>query len=240
MSGIIESAAAILSASERRLETAANNVSNLSTPGYKRQASFVDMLVWGTASGAPSAAARPATRTHADMAQGRMSETGNPLDLAIGGTGFFRVRSGDEILYSRQGQFRRAEDGKVVTPQGHVLQAAGGGDLIIASSEVEIGRDGQVLDGGRPVGRIAIYAPVEGQAVEPLAGSLFAISGEGAEEVAVPQLHQNMTEASNVSLGDEMVTMMQALRQAESGAKLVQLYDELVGRAITTFGQGGR
>jgi flagellar basal-body rod protein FlgG len=49
-----------------------------------------------------------------------------------------------------------------------------------------------------------------------------------------------MVEASNVSLGDEMVGMMQALRQAESGARLVQVYDDLMGRAITSFGQSGR
>ncbi len=97
-----------------------------------------------------------------------MSDTGNPLDLAIGGAGFFRVRSGDAILYSRQGQFRRAEDGRVVTLQGHVLQAAGGGDLVIDRADVVIARIGQVVDGGWPVGRIALYAPAEGQAVDPL------------------------------------------------------------------------
>jgi flagellar basal-body rod protein FlgG len=49
-----------------------------------------------------------------------------------------------------------------------------------------------------------------------------------------------MVEASNVSVGDEMVTMMASLRQAESGSRLVQTYDDLLGRAITTFGQGGQ
>jgi flagellar basal-body rod protein FlgG len=49
-----------------------------------------------------------------------------------------------------------------------------------------------------------------------------------------------MVEASNVAMGEEMVTMMAALRQAENGARIVQLYDDLLGRAITTFGQGGR
>src|SRR5687768_9813963 len=107
MSGLVESATMIMSASERRLETIANNVSNLATPGFKRQASFVEALgVRG--SGDPEALA---LRTRADLAQGRMSETGNPLDLAINGTGFFQLRAGDRMLYSRQGQFRRAEDG---------------------------------------------------------------------------------------------------------------------------------
>ena len=61
----------------------------------------------------------------------------------------------------------------------------------------------------------------------------------GMEAVAEPMIRQGMVESSNVSMGDEMVTMMAAMRQAEGGARLVQVYDELMGRALTTLG-GGR
>ncbi|MGQ0660908.1 flagellar hook-basal body protein [Sphingosinicella sp.] len=236
MSGLVESATTIMSASERRLETIANNVSNLATPGFKRQASFVEAL-----GGRGSGAAETLTlRTRADLTQGRMSETGNPLDLAINGPGFFRLRAGDRMFYSRHGQFRRAEDGTLVTAQGLVLQQASGGDLVVDRPEIIVLADGNVLDGERPIGRIALFAPAEGQAAEPQGGSLFEISADAVEEVAEPQLRQRMVEASNVSLGDEMVGMMTALRQAESGARLVQLYDDLMGRAINSFGQVGR
>lgn len=236
MQSLIESAGAILSATERRLETVANNVTNLSTPGFKRQLSFVELLP----ARSPDFAAELMPRVRPDLAQGQMSETGNPLDLAISGAGFFQLRAGDTLVYSRQGHFRRAEDGTVVSPQGHVLQQAGGGDLVLERAAVEILADGTVLDEGRPVGRIALYEPAEGGAVEPLAGSLFAIADGAAEETAGSQLRQGMVEASNVSLGDEMVAMMAALRQAESGARLVQLYDQLMDQAITTFGRSGR
>lgn len=236
MSGLIESATAIMGASERRLETIAGNVSNLTTPGFKRQASFVELIDDRAAGGV----AAPTLGTRADMAQGRLSETGNPLDLAISGPGFFPLRAGEAIVYSRQGQFRRAEDGTLVTPQGQVLQQAGGGDLIVESAEITVLADGNVLDGERPIGRIALVQPRQDTAAEPLGGSLFRIAGDSAEEVAAPQLRQRMVEGSNVSLGDEMVGMMQAVRQAESGARLVQVYDDLMGRAITSFGQSGR
>jgi flagellar basal-body rod protein FlgF len=236
MSGLVESATTIMSASERRIEVIANNVSNLATPGFKRQASFVEAL----GDRASGASGELSVGTRADLAAGRLSETGNPLDLAIGGPGFFRLRAGDQILYSRSGQFRRGEDGTLVTSQGHVLQQAGGGDLVVDRTEITILSDGNVLDGERPIGRIALFAPTEGAAAEPIGGSLFRISDEAAEEVARPQLRQRMVEASNVSLGDEMVGMMQALRHAESGARLVQVYDDLMGRAITSFGQGAR
>jgi flagellar basal-body rod protein FlgG len=224
-----------LSASERRLENVSNNVSNISTPGFKRQISFEEVL-----SGRDVAGAEALLRHQADLSQGQMRATGNPLDLAISGPGFFRLRSGEDIVYSRQGQFSLAADGTVVTPQGHVLQQAGGGDLVLERSGVEILEDGTVLDGTRPVGKIGIYAAGDSAALRPLGGSTFAGSEEAMEEAPAAGLRQGMVEASNVVLGDEMVTMMATVRQAEGGARLVQIYDDLLGRAITTFGQGGK
>lgn len=241
MPGLIEAATAILSASERRLELVSNNVANASTPGFKRQLGFsgaaAAALPFAARSPGAAAAAMPGFTTRPDLAQGKMSATGNPLDLAISGAGFFQLRAGNEIVYSRQGQFRLAEDGTVVTPAGHVLQQAGGGDLVLERAGVTILEDGNVLDGERPVGRIALWAPAGPEVrVEALGGSLFAIAGEAAE-AEVAGLRQGMVEASNVSMGDEMVAMMAAVRQAEGGARLVQLYDDLMGRAITAFGQ---
>lgn len=244
MSGLIEAATAILSASERRLETVSNNVANASTPGFKRQLNFTDMVSSPAAFSRPrnnmsalsGAGVLPGLATRPDLAQGKMSATKNPLDLAIGGSGFFQLRAGNDIVYSRQGQFRLAEDGTVVTPQGHVLQQAGGGDLVLERAAVTVLEDGNVLDADRPVGRIALFTPAGPDvAVQALGGSLFTFAGEAAE-VETTALRQGMVEASNVSMGDEMVTMMAAVRGAESGAKLVQLYDELMGRAITSFG----
>jgi flagellar basal-body rod protein FlgG len=180
-----------------------------------------------------------ALRLRSDLGQGRLSRTENPLDVAISGAGLFQLRAGEEIVYSRQGHFRVAEDGTVVSGQGHVLQQAGGGDLSLQSSAVEITEDGTILDAGRPVARIALFAPADGVSLEASGGgTIFAAGSREMEEVAAPALRQGMVEASNVVLGDEMVAMMAALRQAESGARLVQLYDDLLGRAITTFGGG--
>lgn len=236
MSGLIESATAILSASQRRLEVVSSNISNVSTPGYKRQVSFADLV----ANGGKDMAGALLMRVRAELAQGKISNTGNPLDVAIGGDGFFQLRNGDDLVYSRQGQFRLAADGTVVTPQGYALQQSGGGDLVLDGPAVKILADGTVLDGERPVGRIGLFAPSDGADVRPLDGSLFRFGGGIGEEIAEPQLRQGMIEASNVSVGDEMVTMMASLRQAETGARLVQTYDDLLGRAITAFGQGGR
>lgn len=230
MQGLIESASGILSASERRLENVSNNVSNISTPGFKRQISFEEVM-----SGRESAAAE-ALRQRADFSQGQLSKTGNPLDLAISGPGFFRLRSGGEILYSRQGQFRVGADGAVINSQGQILQQAGGGDLVLERAAVEILEDGTVLDGTRPVGKIGVYVAGDAATMRSLGGSTFAASEDAMEDAPASALRQGMVEASNVVLGDEMVTMMATVRQAEGGARLVQIYDDLIGRAISTFG----
>jgi flagellar basal-body rod protein FlgG len=219
-----------LSASERRLESVSNNVSNISTPGFKRQISFEEVM------GGRESAAAEGLRQRADLSQGQLSKTGNPLDLAISGPGFFRLRSGDEIVYSRQGQFRVGADGAVVNSKGQILQQAGGGDLVLERAAVEILEDGTVLDGTRPVGKIGVYVAGDSAALRSLGGSTFAASEESMEDAPASALRQGMVEASNVVLGDEMVTMMATVRQAEGGARLVQIYDDLLGRAISTFG----
>lgn len=187
-------------------------------------------------SGRDAASVDASLRHQADLSQGQMTKTGNPLDLAISGTGFFRLRAGDEIVYSRQGQFSIGADGTVVTRQGHVLQQAGGGDLVLERAGVEILEDGTVLDGTRPVGKIGVYAPSDPAALRSLGGSMFAGGEEAMEDASAAAVRQGMVEASNVILGDEMVAMMTTVRQAEGGARLVQIYDDLLGRAITTFG----
>ena len=236
MADFIESARAILSQSERRMEATANNVANFTTSGFKTQHLYSDVSME-----ADSRAPETLLHLSLDLAQGRLIKTNNPLDLAISGAGMFRLSAADgTVAYSRGGQFKLAADGRVVNAQGLAVQTADGGDLLLPDNNVEILADGTVLDGERPVAKIGLYAPSDESQVRPIGGSLFKISDDAVEDVAVPELRQGMIEASNVALADEMVAMMEALRTAEGGARLVQTYDDLMGKAVQAFGQGGR
>lgn len=236
MSGLIESATTILGASQRRLEVSAHNVANISTPGYKRQIGYSRFSIPITSEMDPVLD----VAVNRDFAAGKLVSTGNPLDVAIDGEGWFQLRAGDEIIYSRQGQFSIAEDGSVVTPQDYVLQQAGGGDLVLDHVAVSIAQDGTILDSGVPVARLAVYSIGDPAALTPVGGSFFAAPGGGMEVLPAATFRQGMFESSNVEIGDEMVTVMAALRQSEIGARLVQTYDTLLGSAISTFGKGGR
>jgi flagellar basal-body rod protein FlgG len=236
MADLIESARGILSVSERRMEATANNVANLSTPGFKATSLYSDV-----SAETDLRASQTSLKERLDLDSGRLTKTNNPLDLAISGAGMFRLRGADgAISYSRSGQFKLASDGRVVTTQGLALQTLDGSDLVLANGNIKVLADGTVLDGERPIAKIGVFAPVKGVQVKPLGGSLFAIPDSLVEDVATPELRQGMLESSNVALADEMVSMMDALRQAEGGARLVQTYDDLMGRAISTLGQGGR
>ncbi|HEU0065790.1 MAG TPA: flagellar hook-basal body protein [Sphingomonas sp.] len=229
MAGLVEVATAVMRTAERRLDVVAHNVANISTPGFKRRMSI-----------ATSGANVVSVETRNDFAQGKLQATGNPHDLAIDGAGFFKLREGDAIVYSRQGQFRRDVDGTWVTPQGYVLQQAGGGDLIVDSADAVVQPDGMVVGGGHPLARVAVARTGNDAMLSSVGESAFSAAPAAMEDVADPRLRQGMVETSNVSLGDEMTQSMLALRQAESGAKLIQLYDDLMGRAVSAFGAQGK
>lgn len=238
MPGLIDAATAILAGSQERLAVVSQNVAHVTTPGYKRQTVYSHPVAGGGSGDASQVA--PSLDVRTDFRAGSISDTGGKLDFAISGRGFFKIRDGDHMFFSRQGTFRLNSDGAVVTPGGYVLQQAGGGDLVLESADVLLGDDGVLLDKGRLAGRIAVFEPFDADAVASVDGAMFKLSGDGPAEVDAPRLRQGSVEAANTTLGDEMVAMMSALRQAETGSRLIQTYDELLGRAITSFGQGGR
>lgn len=170
------------------------------------------------------------------MTSGLLSETGNPLDLAISGDGFFELRGEGGSLYTRNGQFTRAEDGRLLGIGDLALQAVGGGDLVVPVTGYKVTADGSVMDGDRTVARIAIASFDAGAATSGQDGLLLVEAGS-TRRVDAPLVRQGFLESSNVSLGDEMIALMEAVRRAETGQRLINVYDDLLGRAITTFGQ---
>jgi len=93
-----------------------------------------------------------------------------------------------------------------------------------------------VLDGDTPVGRLAVVSFADTSVLRPIGAGLFSAPEDAAQPVSA-ELHQGMLETSNVSTADEMVSIMAALRSAQSGQRVVQVYDDLMGRAVSAFGQ---
>jgi flagellar basal-body rod protein FlgF len=232
MEGLPDIAATILSQAQRRVEVAAENVANVSTIGYKKRTSFSEI----SQSAAQGMTGPPSLSSFVDYSAGKQMDTGNPNDLSIGGEGFFEVRSDDRVMYTRQGQFDRDAQGRLVTGAGCALQLAGGGDLVLKDGPFQVAADGTVTQDGSPIGRIAVVNFADRGALSEVGGLFSAGSAESANAPGAT-VRQATLEASNVSTGDEMVAMMEALRRAEGAQRLVNVYDDLMGRALTLFGQ---
>lgn len=229
MADFFEAASSVLRTAEARLETAAQNVSNMSTPGYRRRSvSFSEALALGTLESA----------SQVDLSAGKLNRTGGPLDLALVGDGAFVVRSPEGTLYTRNGQFECDADGRVVDTHGRALQMDGGGDLTLTpGSAFEIHADGVVTQDNSAIGRIAMIDFADPARVTSAAGGGLQTPDDNVSAATAAQVRQGYLESSNVSLGQEMVEVMQTVRTAGGSQRLINVYDELLGRAITTFGQ---
>lgn len=230
--GWVDSAGLMLSNAMQRVETSAHNVANLATPGFKsyRSGEFQKLIRNTEGSGQSQGT------LSVDFSAGKLRSTANPFDLAILGNGFFVVRSAEGTFYTRNGQLQRDADGNLVTADGLMLQSDAG-DVNVQSSEIHILADGTVLDDGEAVSRISVVHFEDTSQLKSVGDGLFSASSGAAHEVDDAQIRQGMLETSNVSTADEMLSIMSALRRAECGQHLVQAYDDLMGRVITTFGQ---
>jgi len=232
--GLIELGEVMMTRSERHLELTSQNISNVSTPGYKRHVSFETSIDEAHAAelGGAAVTSRP------DLEQGALRQTGRSLDLAISGTGFFLLRSEDgHAVYTRNGQFSRDSAGRMVSVEGYPLQVAGGGELTLSGEHAEILNDGTVLEDGAPVARIGIYSPDETAQLVAQSGTLFAAPDAAMHEVSSPLVRQGALESANVDNASEMLQLMASMRQAEAGARVVEAYDTLIGQSISTFGR---
>jgi flagellar basal body rod protein FlgG len=204
----------------------------MATPGYRAKHSFAETL--STAGAGLQSSTVLVSRL--SLSSGQLSETGNATDLAIDGEGFFEVRNDTGVFYTRNGQFTRGADGRLLNGGGLALQGVGGGDIVLPEGEFSISADGAITADDRVLAQIAV-ATFEATDAQPAADGLISAPSASVSAVDRPTIRQRFLESSNVSLGDEMIALMEAVRRAETGQRLMNVYDDLLGRVITTFGQ---
>jgi flagellar basal-body rod protein FlgG len=227
--GLLELGEIMMTASERRLDTSSRNVANTSTPGYKTQETF---------QGAVLAAGATAPSEHSNLNQGALTQTHRPLDLALSGPGFFAVRAGGQIYFTRDGQFSRDSEGRVVNAQGMALQTDALEDVVVASPAPAIASDGAVVENGAPVAHIGVFEPADSSDLTAIGGSYFTAPDGALAPMDNPLVRQGALESANVDTASEMIAMMSAMREAEAGARVVQTYDALIEQSILTFSKG--
>lgn len=231
MAGISDIAESLLISSQRRIDLTSVNVSNINTPGFRSQRAFQRIV--------DARQALPAVLTSQmrGVEAGALKSTGNPLDIAMTGGGSMLVRSGERLVPVVSGQFHRDADGRLVDGGGHALQASGGGDVVVSGDAPVLLKDGTILINGQAESRIGAFlaSSAISEGVGPSAAA--GILPDHAEDAV---LHQGVIIPSNVDVGAEMVEITRAARAAETGARIFQIYDDLIARVASKLGEVGR
>ena len=227
------SAAAGMQAQQQRIDSVANDLANVNTNGYKHtRVAFRDLLYVNDASGnVRSGAGAAATTIGRGFTQGSMRETANPLDVAIEGEGFLRVRRADGTdALTRDGSLRIDPRGRLTTQRGELVQPAITVPAGTNESAVSIGADGTVSANNRPVGRIQLVNVRSPESLDVIGENLYrttAASG-AATNAAGARLTQGSIEASNVDVGDSMTEMIDAQRSFQLASRAVQMQDQML------------
>lgn len=233
-------AASGMLAEQVRQDLLANDLANVSTPGYKpdraSQSSFGDILLANTASGAlvgPMSLGAQIDAVLTDFTQGPLRDTGEPLDVALAGEGFLAVQTPEGTRYSRGGRLIVDGSGLLATSEGFPLLSTAGTPLAVGKeSGISIAPDGSVSVDGRAVGQLALVGLTGASKV---GDSLF--SGTPIALATPVAVRQGTLEGSGVDAARAMVDMLASLRAFEASQRVIRTIDDTLGRAVNSAGQ---
>lgn len=248
-----------------RLDTIANNLANVNTSGFKKDRqvfseylsvnerpndvinvprvpasieSFYDMQ------GGDNAYVNPAG-TYTNFAQGSLKQTGNVLDLAIEGKGFFEVMTPQGVRWTRSGSLQVDGNSRLVTKEGFPVLREGQGDpaqrtITVSSQNLTIAQGGDIFDGGQTLGRIAVVDFMNPDDLQKTGGNLYTLRSN-ATSVPTPtnegRVQQGYVETSNVNVIEEMTDMIAANRVFEATQHVIKAHDQMDDKLINQVGK---
>jgi flagellar basal-body rod protein FlgG len=241
---------------QTNVEVIANNIANINTTGFKRsRAEFTDLLYQAERSaGTPNRGGQEAIPEGAQIGlgartasirnlhlQGALANTGNKLDLALNGRGWFQVAGANsENLYTRAGSFNKNATGQIVTGDGYVVQPAM--TIPANASDVIINESGQVYaridtqTSLQLIGQLTVANFTNDAGLDPLGGNLYReTTASGAPVLGVPgdpgfgTVQQGYLESSNVDPVKEITELIAAQRAYEMNSKVIQAADDMFG-----------
>jgi flagellar basal-body rod protein FlgG len=215
-------------ANQRALDVIANNIANVSTSGFKRDTTLFDAELGAELHFADAEASR------LDLTIGQQQLTGDPLQAAIDGDGFFVVEGEDgQEYYTRRGDFRLSADGWLTLPNG--MRVTGSGLRVPAGSRAQLTGSGTLVVDDVASGRLLIKRFEDTTGLEKVGESLIrAPEDTPAIEVDQPALAVGYVESSNVNLAAEMVALITASRAFEAAVRSMTIQDQLTQQLIQT------
>jgi len=219
-----------LLARTQALDTAAGNLANAQTPGYRAEREYFRSAVLGS-NALDSQLGRTLNNfgllggDRLNLAQGALQQTGNPLDLAIEGQGFFAVRTAAGVRYTRDGGFHRSQQGMLVTGSDEPVLSSSGQPVPVPPGEVSVGANGVLSVAGGAVGTVGVFVFPASVQLSPEGGNRYAApQGVASAQSKDAAIHQGAIESSNQDAIQGTLDLIMMQRQAE-----------MMQRALTVF-----
>ncbi|MBI9080996.1 MAG: flagellar basal-body rod protein FlgF [Pseudodesulfovibrio sp.] len=242
---------------EMRMSSIANNLANVNTTAYKKDEmafhdtftrfshdylvdskTFIrgkDLFPKANIMAKPRLSAQ-----QTDFTQGSLQKTGNQLDFALTGEGFFKVQTGGDVLYTRSGSFLVDSSGTMMTQDGNPVLVDGGPIVIPPGAKVTVDPGGTISVNGEPSGTFDL-ATFDDLAMVEKVGSNYYRPKEGGNvgELAPTDLsvQQGFVEKGNVDVVSEMVAMIETQRAYTMYSKMIQTADEIDKKLVTQVGR---
>lgn len=235
-------AAAGLRARMESLDLLANNAANASTSGFKADREFYSLYASPEAQEAGSSTTMPLVESPwTDLTQGTIRPTGNALDLALSGKGFFSVDGPNGTLYTRNGNFRLDSAGNLVTAEGYAVRGASGGLNLKASLPIDVSSDGSIEQGGQTVGQLSVADFPGSQGLLKQGSNYFRAVDPGQKPAAASgfSIEQGRLEDSNAGSAQAAISVVGVMRQFEMLQKAAQIGNDMGKQAIEQVARVG-
>ncbi len=238
---------------QKKVDTISNNISNINTNGYKKdqiiEKSFKDVITSRIRDGVKNGKIGKMSlgvkvdRVYTDFSQGGLKQTDEPYDLAISGSGLFKLASFNsngeaEFFYTRDGSFTvdeenylRSKDGLFVLSDGEKIQLDNG--------RLRINTDGSIYQNEFSDSKIDIVDFENLDSLRKVESSLFVASKDSLEKEFTGKVNQGFLEASTVNSVTEMIDLISTTRIYEGNQKIIQTYDETMSKVVNEVGKVG-
>jgi flagellar basal-body rod protein FlgF len=231
-------ACAALMARSQALDLVANNLANTSTPGYRSQQNIFRSFL-AAASGHPGSKLNQAVNdfgisggSQMDLTQGNLEHTGNDLDLAVQGPGFFEVKTANGTAFTRNGNFQVSAQGQLTTGQGDPVMGEEG-PIHIVGGPVTVSPDGTISVDGAVAGKIKLVEFAPGTPLESIGKTYYSAPAKSETPAKLSTIAQRSLESSNVNPVAGAVELVAVQRYAEMMQRALSMFHSEFNRIAT-------
>lgn len=232
------SAASAMSAALQNQDVMAQNLAHAPVAGYRRQGlSFAAYQMPGSSASGPTAAkplhGAQIAEAASSFAPGVVQRTGNPLECALQGDGFFVLDGPQGPLYTRNGQFQINAAGQMVSPSGYPVSGVGGPiNIPPNAANIQIAQDGTVSADNTSIGQLKLAAFDNPRRLTRAGTTLFQAPSDLQPQTFTGTVRQGYRESSNVQVVQEMVQMISGMRQYEAAGKAMRSLSDAMQQRI--------